>query len=160
MHPPNHRLKPVHALLMIVTLCMLSGCWQADEGPLPGRTAPVPSDFSFIGRSSACLLELPDVPRSIRVNCFHVDGVLHIHSNRFAKWPRLRGESWVDTVQRQPEVRVAMNGQIYALNATPLRNETQRVALLKARGYWIAWNGITVFAFEPRPDLPTSTHRS
>ena len=40
-------------------------------------------------------------------------GVLHIHSNRFAKMPRLSGESWVDRVRRDPDVRVAIAGDIY-----------------------------------------------
>jgi hypothetical protein len=74
-----------------------------------------------------------------------LDAVLHIHSNRFAKLPRLRGESWVETVRRQPRVRVAIAGQIYRRRAMPIDSPEVKAAILSARGYWHAWDGITIF---------------
>lgn len=128
---------------------ILGGCWQSNRGPLTGHHTKAPPNFAFIGYTSPCYLELPTVPRSFAVNCFQINGVLHIHSNRFAKWPRLIGESWVDTVRRAPEVRVELNGLIYAMIATPVENEQRRQAILKRRGYWHAWQGITIFSFTP-----------
>tara|TARA_A100001037_G_scaffold306566_1_gene352783 strand:- start:1417 stop:1830 length:414 start_codon:yes stop_codon:yes gene_type:complete len=126
---------------------LLAGCWQSNAGGLTGRPTDTPASFHFLGRSAPCHIELPGVPRSVRVNCFHVDGALHIHSNRFAHVPRLRGESWVNVVRRDPDVRVEINGRIYALTAIPIADESQRQALLLARGYWRAWDGITIFRF-------------
>ena len=106
-----------------------------------------PGDFRFLGRSAPCYLEVQaQEARAIRVNCFHIDGVLHIHSNRFASMPRLRGESWVDSLRREPRARVAIAGNIYRLRATPV-DQFLRVSILHDRGYWYAWDGITVFRF-------------
>ena len=100
---------------------------------------------------SPCYLEVPlPTPRAIRVNCFHIDGRLHIHSNRFAKMPRISGESWVDTVRRAPQVRVAIEGNIYRMRAKPIDDSEHRAAILHDRGYLYAWDGITIFSFSPR----------
>jgi hypothetical protein len=131
----------------MASLLLLAGCWQSDSGELQGQVVPAPADFSFLGRSAPCYLELPSEARSIRVNCFHIDGTLHIHSNRFSKWPRFRGESWVETVRRDPGVRVKIAGSIYVMSGKPIDDEARRQAILLARGYWYAWDGITIFGF-------------
>jgi hypothetical protein len=137
--------------LATLSVILLAGCWQSHSSELEGREAKLPSDFRFVGRSSPCYLELPAVPRSIRVNCFHIDGTLHIHSNRFANFPRWRGESWVKSVRRNPSVRIEIGGKIYPMSATPIDDDEQRQDLLiHERGYWHAWDGITVFSFAPR----------
>ena len=79
-----------------------------------------------------------------------IDGVLHIHSNRFARFPRFRGESWVDTVRRDPLVRISIDDNIYSMRAKPIRSDQQRVQILHDRGYLYAWPGITVFSFDRR----------
>ena len=142
-------MKP-NQLLALVSLNLLAGCWHADSVDLVGSESQSPADFRFVGRSSPCFLELPDGLRVLRVNCFHVDGRLHILSNRFAKLPRLSGESWVKTLRRNPRVRIAITGHIYSMLATPIEDETRRQAILRDRGYWYAWDGITVFSYAPR----------
>jgi len=137
-------------ILAVGSLLLLAGCWQSGRGVLDGQVSPPPDDFRFLGRSSPCFLELPGASRSIRVNCFHIDGTLHIHSNRFAKLPRFRGESWVDTVKRDPSVRVGIETDIYAMSATAIDDEERRQEILHERGYWYAWDGITIFSFAPR----------
>ncbi|TDJ38752.1 MAG: hypothetical protein E2O61_03810 [Gammaproteobacteria bacterium] len=135
-------------LLVIASLVLFGSCGRGDRGRLEGVETATPGDFRFLGRSAPCYLEVrQEAPRSIRVNCFHIDGVLHIHSNRFAKMPRLRGESWVDTLRRDPEVRVAIAGNIYRLRATPIDDGELREVILHERGYLYAWDGITVFRF-------------
>ena len=99
---------------------------------------------------SPCYLELPDRSNSLRVNCFHVDGVLHIHTGRYAKLPRLRGQNWAVAVRRDPDVRVEIAERIYALRASPIDDEALRVKILDERGYWHAWDGITIVRFLPR----------
>lgn len=135
-------------LILAASLLLFGSCGQRNKGGLEGFETATPGDFRFLGRSAPCYLEVqPQEPHSIRVNCFHIDGTLHIHSNRFAKMPRLRGESWVEKLRREPRVRVAIAGNIYRLRATPIDDPKMRVAILHARGYLYAWNGITVFRF-------------
>lgn len=136
---------------LMALMALLSGCWQADLGTLPGNGTPVPNEFNFPDRTSPCILEVePAAPRTLRVNCFQIDGDLHIHSNRFSGLPRFRGESWVDTVRRDPLVRVSIDDNIYSLLAMPIENDQQRVQILHDRGYLYAWSGITVFRFDRR----------
>ena len=78
---------------------------------------------------------------------------MHIHSNRFAKVPRFVGESWVDTVVRTPAVRVSIGDAIYEMVARRVSVEAERRAILDARGYWYAWDGIEVFKFISRDSL-------
>jgi hypothetical protein len=131
----------------------MAGCWQTDYGPLTGREAAVTTVADVIPDAEAtvrCVLEVGEPARTLLVNCFQIDGVLHIHSNRLARMPRLVGESWVDAVRRRPAVRVEIDGLIHSLTATPIDDEARRRAILHDRGYWIAWDGITVFRFLPQ----------
>jgi hypothetical protein len=133
------------------TLLLLASCWQSDHGELEGHAAPVPADFRFLGARAPCYLEVgSDELRSIRVNCFHIEGNLHIHSNRFARFPRLRGESWVEALRREPQARVSIAGNIYSVRGTPFDDPADRETVLHARGYWYAWDGITIFRFSER----------
>ena len=141
--------KKVTPLLAGLSLLLLAACGQRDEGELVGRETVTPGDFRFVGRTMPCYLEVRDGDaRVIRVNCFHIDGSLHIHSNRFAKLPRLRGESWVATARSEPRVRVEIAGDIYELRAMPIDDSKRRAAILHDRGYSYAWDGITIFRFD------------
>lgn len=133
------------------TLLLLASCGQGNTGELEGYAAPTPADFRFLGTTASCYLEVGSKrPRSIRVNCFHIDGNLHIHSNRFARFPRLRGESWVEVLRREPRARVSIAGNIYSVRATPIDDPADRETILHARGYWYLWDGITIFRFAER----------
>ena len=136
--------RSVTALTIVV---ILSSCGSYSARELRGIESTAPADFSFLGDLTPCYLELAPGAKALRVNCFHLDGVLHIHSNRFAKMPRLGRENWVVTVRREPNVRVEIADRIYAMQATPLDDEALRVQILSNRGYWYAWDGITVVRF-------------
>ena len=116
-----------------------------------GSEVKAQNQFAFDKQTEPCFLEVQGLnPRAIRVNCFQIGGVLHIHSNRFAKMPRLGGESWVDTVRRDPAVRVAIADKIFNLQAMPIDDPPRREQILTDRGYSYIWDGITVFIFNPR----------
>jgi hypothetical protein len=117
---------------------------------LSGEEFPAPDDFSFVGEMSACYLELAGRAKALRVNCFHLDGDLHIHSSRWAKLPRPGPENWIVTVRRNPEVRVEIDGRIYRMRGEPIEAEDRRQQILHDRGYWYAWGGITVVRFVGR----------
>jgi hypothetical protein len=53
-------------------------------------------------------------------------------------------------VRRNPNVRVQIADKIYALHAAPIDDDVLRVGILHDRGYWYAWNGITIVRFLPR----------
>lgn len=128
--------------------CVGCGAFVARE--LRGVEVPVPEDFSFVGEMSPCYLEVAGRARALRVNCFHLDGALHIHSSRWARLPRLGAENWTVTVRHSPEVRVGIDGRIYRMRADPIVDEARRRQILHDRGYWYAWDGITIVRFSAR----------
>lgn len=137
-------------LFASLSLLLLGACWQSSSRELTGLETATPSDFRFVGRMMPCYIEVQDIqPRAIRVNCFHIDGTLHIHSNRFANIPRFKGESWVKSVRRDPQVRVAIADNIYRMRAVAIDDPHIRAAILHDRGYPYAWKGITIFRFYP-----------
>ena len=138
-----------HILLVLALVLSSAGCGQITARELSGEETPAPEDFSFVGEMSPCYLELRKGSKALRVNCFHLDGVLHIHSSRWAKLPRLSGENWTNAVRRDPNVRVQIDGAIYTLQASPINDERLRKSVLHDRGYWHAWDGITVVRFVP-----------
>jgi|TARA_B110000914_G_scaffold76371_1_gene67090 hypothetical protein len=130
----------------IVLLC--SGCGRFVERELHGVGARAPGNFEFLGDKYPCYLELEKGEVALRVNCFEIDGSLHIHSSRWANLPRFEGESWRDRIRRRPEVRVEIEEKIYTMTATVIDNEELRRRMLKDRGYIYPWAGITIFRFE------------
>lgn len=142
-------IKKQLGLCLFVALTSV-GCGYLTARELEGVEAPVPSDFSFLGDQGACYLELQGAAQGLRVNCFHIDGTLHIHSSRWARLPRFGAENWTVTVQRSPQVRVQIKDKIYRLRASRIPDETTRQQILFDRGYWYAWKGISIFAFHPQ----------
>lgn len=99
-------------------------------GPIPGgrlegtASAPVP-DWSFVGDSTPCAVEVRPVdPHSIRANCFSRDGELYVGA-LFA--PRKR---WPTYVAQSSEVRVKLGDRIYELRATRITDEAERARIL------------------------------
>lgn len=156
----KRRWLVVGGLLLVIVL--ISAGRGSTRRVLAGESIAPPSDFGFVGRMSPCYLELRPGVEALRVNCFELDGVLHIHSARYSKLPRLSGENWVVTVRREPDVRVEIDGNVYAMRAYPIDDETTRRQILYDRGYSYAWDGITVVRFLPRDDrkLPVTRGRS
>ncbi len=148
--PRRAALRVAARLLLVVAIALSCvGCGYFAARELAGTEVPSPPDFSFVGEMTPCFLELRQGSKALRVNCFHIDGVLHIHSSRWAKLPRLSGESWIFTVRRTPQVRVEIEDRIYALQASPIDDENLRKEILHDRGYWYAWGGITIVRFTP-----------
>ncbi len=139
--------QAVTALLLILALLASAGCGRLVARELQGEESPVPGDFSYLGEMSPCYLEVGEQAKAIRVNCFHIDGALHIHSSRWAKLPRFGAENWIVTVRRDPAVRVEIDGRIYRMRAQPIEDDALREQILHDRGYWHAWDGITVVRF-------------
>ena len=135
--------------LSLLLLISTAGCGQFVARPLEGEEVPSPVAFDLPSDKTPCYLELEVGQKGLRVNCFDLDGVLHIHSSRWAKLPRFTGESWTVTIRRQPEVRIEIDGSIYVMTASAIDDEERRREILYNRGYWYAWDAITVFTFQP-----------
>ena len=144
---PQTRLQSCLQVVICVSLFGLTGCGQFVAKELDGKTSEVPRSFAHIGDMTPCHLELSRGTPALRVNCFQLDGVLHIHSARYSKLPRISGESWIVTIERNPNVRVQIEDQVYSLVATKVAEEARRQQILYDRGYWIAWDGIEIFSF-------------
>ena len=142
------RVQVVRLFSTALLLCVGCGALAARE--LTGAEVAPPQDFRFVGEMSPCYLELEEGATALRVNCFHVDGTLHIHSSRWAKLPRLGPENWTVTARLDPDVRVGIGDGVYRLKASPIDDDAVRTKILHDRGYWVAWDGITIFRFVPR----------
>ena len=136
-------------LLSPTFLVVTSGCGYFAARPLEGEVVQVPSSFNLESDKTPCYLELKGHANGLRMNCFDLDGVLHIHSSRWAKLPRLSGESWTVTVLKQPLVRVEIERKIYVLSAVLIDDEQKRQQILRNRGYWHPWGSISVYRFVP-----------
>ena len=140
----------IRSTCAIAIFLLLGGCGQLAAKYLDGEPSPLPEDFTHLDEFHACHLELTVGEKALRMNCFDLGGVLHIHTSRWAKLPRLGAENWAVTARRSPEVRVQIDDKVYELKAVPLDDENQRVAILTDRGYWHAWDGIQIFSFVAR----------
>lgn len=127
----------------------LSGCGYFVARDLEGIEVAALDDYSFVGDKYPCYLELQGHDKALRVNCFHIDGILHVHSSRWSNLPRFSGESWSTAILRQPNVRVEIDEKIYSLEASWISDEDLRKDILKNRGYVYAWESIRVFRFTP-----------
>ena len=132
---------------LLILILSLSSCGHFVARELSGTDAPALENYSFLGEKYPCYLELKKYEQAIRVNCFHIDGVLHIHSSRWSNLPRLSGESWSTAIILQPKVRVEIDEKIYSLTASWVEDENRRRDILHNRGYIHAWDGIKVFRF-------------
>ena len=147
IHAFRPAARTLTVTLLLVAMFGSTGCGFVAARELQGDSVQVPADFSFVGDKSPCFLELNIGAEALRMNCFHIAGRLHIHSSRWAKLPRWSGESWTVTIRRQPRVRIEIAGKIYSMQAAPIEDENYRQELLHNRGYWHAWDAITVFQF-------------
>ena len=129
---------------------LLTGCGYMAARDLDGQQTELPADFSFLDDKTPCYLELREGDRGLRMNCFHINGELYIHSSRWARLPRLSGESWTVTVLREPNVRVQIAERIYRVRAVRIDDENRRQEILYDRGYWYAWDAISVYRFVAR----------
>ncbi len=147
MKPTSVLTAPRLFVFALIILC--SSCGKLQERELRGEADRVPSDFYFLGEKYPCYLELKEGQAALRVNCFEKDGVLHIHSSRWANLPRFSGESWRDAIRKDPQVRVEIDNKTYTMTATAVDDEDRRKKMLRDRGYIYAWEGITIFRFDP-----------
>ena len=139
------RLRHVTLIAISCASCVFPG------GELSGDVAPPPESWAFLGNDAPCRLETaaPE-PRAVRVGCYAVGDVLHVHSHRWTNAPRLWGSSWVEEIELNPAVRIEIEGVIYRLEAEEVRDEDLRTRILGDRGHVPPPQGMRLFRFFPR----------
>jgi hypothetical protein len=134
--------------LLFLWLALASAC-QRQVPTIDWSRADAPPDhFKYTADARVpCWLKLNrEVRPVIRVNCFAADGILYTHSNRFVPLARLAGRSWTTSVEHDNRIQIALEDRVYAVVATMISDERQRVRMLKARGYSYVPDAIQVYA--------------
>lgn len=88
-------------------------------GELEGPTAPVPEDWDFTSEISTIQIETrPADPYSVNIWAVGLDGFLYLHAgaNRTA---------WVEHLEADPRLRARVDGTLYELEATRVRDEAE-----------------------------------
>jgi hypothetical protein len=147
------RVRLAFEALALAAMAFVPACGPVPGGALSGEVVATPAAWADAlgGDRALCEIEArPADPHSIQLECFVRDGGLYVQSHRWALadwWP----ESWAEAWLAEPDVRVRVGGNIYALRAERVSDSALRDAMLKERGYHPVPEGIVLFRFEPRP---------
>jgi len=105
--------RPALPFLLLLVLACASACQPSDRRPglwLAGEPAPLPEDWSFTDAHGEIAIEVRTpyaLPHSVTIWCASVDGSLFVAARdpEEKRWP-----GWVE---RDPEVRLAIDGRLY-----------------------------------------------
>jgi hypothetical protein len=121
------RLSP-SCFVFLFTFCV--GCGQPffllPGGELDGPTAPTPADWVFTDEISTVQVETrPDDPYSINIWAVGLGDQLYLHAggNR---------TTWVENLEVDPNVRVAVDGTLYELTASRVEDAAEFAAFADA----------------------------
>lgn len=129
------RLLPAFALF--IPLCTALACGgplgPVSGGALSGEVAAVPSDWSFANAVEQVQIETnPADPYSVNTWIGSLDGKLYVPSSMIRGPENPAERTWVQHVQREPAVRVRIEGKLYALDAVRVTDESEYAAVLAA----------------------------
>ena len=132
-----------HARVVIVVLALvaLGGCrgpfFVFPGGALEGETAPAPGDWSFADHYGMVELETrPEEPYSVNIAYTVLGDTLYINAGD----TRTR---WVQNMETNPNVRLRLDGTIYALRAERV-SDTDEIAR-----FGRAWTDQSMFRRDP-----------
>ena len=126
--------------LMIASLAAL-GCngpfGFASGGALAGSVAPVPADWTAVGDYGTAQLETnPENPYSVNLAYTRMDDVLYLNAGDTET-------QWVKNMNANPDVRLRIDGTIYALRAERV-TETDEI-----ERFGVAWTSQSTFRRDP-----------
>ncbi|HEB90564.1 MAG TPA: DUF2255 family protein [Deltaproteobacteria bacterium] len=108
--------------LAVATLFFLVGCGPMlvlPGGRLSGTPAPAPSDWEWTDEVSTIQLETrPEDPYSVNIWAIGLGDRLYVHAGR-------NRSRWVENMEKDPSVRVAIDGRIYDLVAFRVREQEE-----------------------------------
>ncbi len=133
-----------------LAVLLAAGCVDP-EGRRPGLrlagevvSGPV-DDWSFTDDHKQIFLETRTpylLPHSMTIYCAALDGRLYIGARRPAE------KRWVDYVERDPRVRLAVAGEIYERRLERVEDPAEREAIFRAYAANYGWDPV------PEPDRP------
>lgn len=140
-------------LLLVAAACLASAsCAMLPARQIEGTPAQPPRTWEMLGQGARCDLEVdPASPRSVSTECYEFDGKLYVHSWHRAWMPPLWGEPWADAIERDPNVRLSVYGELYDLRAQLVTDASLRERVLESRGFDPVPDGIELFALRQRP---------
>lgn len=107
-------------------------------GQLEGASSGAPRDWSFAGESGTCQLETrPADPYSVNIAYTILDGRLYINAGDTET-------QWVKNMTLDPNIRLRIDGRLYALRAERVTSEAE----IEAFGE--AWTSQSFFRRDPR----------
>ena len=112
---------------LLVPLLSLSVLAAACNGPLlllpggrlEGPTAPVPADWTLLGDVSTVQLET-GTSEPYSVNIWAVGAGPHVYVHAGAN-----RATWIENMEREPEVRLRVEGTIYELRAVRVEDQAE-----------------------------------
>ena len=124
------RTTPLALAPLLLCVALASACQPSDRRPglwLSGDPAPLPTDWSFTDAQREIAIEVRTpwlLPHSVTIWCASVDGALFVG----ARDPDEK--SWPGWVDRDPEVRLAIDGRLYDAKLVPI-DDPDRIAALR-----------------------------
>jgi hypothetical protein len=112
--PQPNQLALAPLLVLLPLLALASACQPSERRPglwLSGEPAPLPDDWSFSDSEREIAIEVRTpyaLPHSVTIWCASSDGKLFVA----ARDPETK--RWPGWVERDPEVRLAIDGRLYA----------------------------------------------
>jgi hypothetical protein len=146
---------PFSASLLLAAAAGLANasCAMLPARQIEGTPAQPPRTWEMLGQGARCDLEVdPESPRSVSTECYEFDGKLYVHSQRRAWTSPLWGGDWAAAVERDPDVRLGVYGELYDLRAQLVTDASLRERVLESRGFRPVPDGIELFALQPRRD--------
>lgn len=121
------RTPPCSSLFLIVFITLIASCGgpigPLSGGALSGESAPAPSDWGFARDVETAQLETrPQDPYSVNIWIGVLDGALYVPTSLILGDERPTERAWVQHVEADPEVRIRIDGKIYAGQARRVQN--------------------------------------
>jgi hypothetical protein len=152
----SQRLRPIPipVLFVLVAAATLAsaGCALAPGRHLEGTPGEPPPTWEMLGFGAPCELEVSaPSPRSVELECYEFEGQLYVHADRSGWTTRWWSAAWAEAASRDPDVRLGVYGELFALRAQLVTDTSLRQRVLGSRGMDPARDGIQLFALLPRP---------
>ena len=123
-------MRAAHVLMFTITAVLLCGCNPSDRRPglwLSGEPAEFPADWSFTNGIKEIAIQVATpylIPHSVTIWCASLDGELYVGARapETKRWP-----AWVE---RDPNVRLLVDGKLYDATLVPLEDPATLAQLL------------------------------
>ena len=117
-------------LALAMTACPLG---PFSGGRLSGDEEPAPGDWSFVAEVENCQLETnPSDPHSINCWCAGHGGNVYVPTSMILGPTTPTEREWVQNVEQDPDVRLRVDGRVFALRAVRVEDATEFAEVVAA----------------------------